>query len=124
MLSRFAFGHAGSIDESDLVKDFGRLLTEKESFMAGFQVMWDTFIFTDKRMITVEVQDVLGKKKDYLTIPYHNITKYSIESSGNFDRDAELKIWVGSDPAPIEKTFNETSDIYELQRILSAYVLQ
>ena len=52
----------------------------------------------------VDIQGLTGKKVEYLSIPYNEISKFSIETAGHFDLDAELKLWVGSDPAPIEKT--------------------
>ena len=70
MLSRFITGNAGVVDESELQDKFGRLLTEGETFQAGFRVVRDTFIFTDKRMIIVDVQGMRGKKQEYQTIPY------------------------------------------------------
>lgn len=124
MLSRFMTGNAGTVDESELQDKFGRLLTEGETFQAGFRVVRDTFIFTDKRLIIVDVQGMRGKKQEYQTIPYNKITKYSIESAGDFDLDAELKVWVGSDPVPVEKSFNKSVDIYDLQRVLAAHTLK
>ena len=53
-----------------------------------------------------------------------NITHFSIETAGNFDLDAELKIWIsGMGAVPIEKTFNKNLNIYELQSVLAEYVL-
>ena len=64
-----------------------------------------------------------GKKIEYLSIPYSKITKFSIETSGRFDLDAELKIWVGSDTSPIQKKFNKKVNIYDLQRVLAQFTL-
>jgi hypothetical protein len=71
----------------------------------------------------VDVQGMTGKKIEYLSIPYSKITKFSIETSGRFDLDAELKIWVGSDPSPIQKKFNKKVNIYDLQRVLAQFTL-
>ncbi|PPT04994.1 hypothetical protein CKA32_005598 [Geitlerinema sp. FC II] len=71
----------------------------------------------------VDIQGLTGRKIEYLSIPYSKITRFSIETVGNFDLDAELKLWIGSDPVPIEKKFNKKVDIYDLQYILATYVL-
>ena len=123
-LSRFLFGHAGSVEQKELEDRFGILLAEGESFVAGFKVVRDTFVLTDKRLILVDVQGFTGRKQEYLSIPYDKITKFSIESAGNFDLDAELKLWIGSDSHPLEKTFNKKVNIYELQRVLATYILK
>ena len=64
-----------------------------------------------------------GRKIEYLSIPYNKITKFSIETAGRFDLDAELKIWVGSDTIPIQKKFNKKVNIYDLQKVLAEFTL-
>lgn len=116
-------GNAGVVDQAALEKDYGQLLAEGETIEVGFKVIRDTFIFTDKRLILVDVQGLTGKKTEYLSIPYGRITRFSIETSGHFDLDAELKLWIGSDPTPMKKTFNKKVNIYDLQKILAGHVL-
>ena len=123
MFSRL-IGNAGVVSPESLQEDFGILMAPSEEIQIGFRVIRDTFLFTDKRLIIVDVQGVTGRKKEYLSIPYDKITKYSIESSGRFDLDAELKIWIGSESAPIEKTFNKKVNIYEVQSVLAANLLK
>ncbi|GEM_PF-2270213 len=36
--------------------------------------------------------------------------------------DAELKIWIGSDPMPLSKKFNKKVNIYDLQKVLAGHV--
>ena len=60
---------------------------------------------------------------EVLSIPFSKITKFSKESAGHFDMDAELKIWIGSDPSPLCKNFKAGDNINEVYRILSRYVL-
>jgi hypothetical protein len=116
-------GNAGVVEASKLNGEFGNLLTEGESIEVGFIIIRDTFIFTNKRLILVDVQGLTGKKIEYLSVPYCNITKFSIETAGRFDLDAELKIWVGSDLEPIKKKFNKKVNIYDLQKVLAAHTL-
>jgi hypothetical protein len=116
-------GNAGVVDQDKLSSNYGRLLTEGESIEVGFVVLRDTFIFTNKRLILVDIQGLTGNKIDYLSVPYGKITKFSIETAGMFDLDAELKIWVGSDPVPISKKFNKGVNIYDLQKVLANHTL-
>ena len=116
-------GNAGVVAPDKIETDYAQLLAEGETIEVGFAVFRDTFIFTDKRLMIVDVQGMTGKKIEYLSIPYSKITKFSIETSGRFDLDAELKIWVGSDPAPIQKKFNKKVNIYDLQRVLAQFTL-
>ena len=118
-----ALGNACTVDSAKLGKKYSQLLTEDEEFEVGFQVVRDTFIFTNKRLILVDIQGITGKKTEYLSIPYGKVTKFSIETAGSFDLDAELKMWVGSDPLPISKKFNKKVSIYDLQAVLAKHVL-
>ena len=116
-------GNAGVVDTAKLTSEFGALLIENESIEVGFNIFRDKFIFTNKRLIIVDVQGITGNKIEYLTVPYSKITKYSIETSGSFDLDAELKIWIGSESDPIQKKFNKKVNIYDLQKVLSSHLL-
>lgn len=115
-------GNAGAINSENLQRDFGRLLADDEQVYAGFKVIRDTWIFTDRRLILVDVQGMTGRKKEYLSIPYGKITMYSVETTGAFDLDAELKLWIGSNPQPIEKKFNRSVDVYAVQGLLTQLV--
>jgi len=115
-------GNAGVVEPDELRNEYEKLLAEDETIEVGFKVIRDTFIFTNKRLIIIDVQGLTGKKIEYLSIPYGKITKFSIETSGKFDLDAELKLWVGSAPDPIEKTFNKKVDIYDLQKVLAKHI--
>ncbi len=116
-------GNAGVVKSGELQEEYGQLLTAGEIIDAGFKVIRDTFIFTNKRLLLINIQGLTGKKTEYLSIPYSKITKFSIETSGHFDLDAELKLWIGSDLEPIEKKFNKKVNIYDLQKILATHVL-
>lgn len=98
-------------------------MTSTETVEKAYKLVRDMFIFTNKRLILVDKQGVTGKKIEYHSIPYKNITHFSIETAGNFDLDAELKIWISGTQMPIEKQFNKSLNIYELQSVLAEYVL-
>ena len=115
-------GHAGAIEADKLNEQYGKLLTEGEIIEAGFKIIRDTMIFTNIRLILINIQGMTGKKQEYLSIPYKKITRFSIETAGHFDLEADLKIWVGSVEEPIEKQFNTQVDIYDVQRILARHL--
>lgn len=117
-------GNAGAVDKEELKKSFGQLLIDGEDIEIGFKLFRDTFIFTTKRLILVDVQGLTGNKVEYKSITYKSISKFSIETSGTFDLDAELKIWVSSEIDPsVSKKFNKAVNVYEVQKILAQYVL-
>lgn len=117
-------GHASEINVADIQKEYAALLAGPEKIEKAYKVIRDVFIFTNKRLILVDKQGITGKKTDYHSIPYKNISHFSIETAGHFDLDAELKIWISGNPAPIEKQFNKSLNIYELQSVLAEYILR
>ncbi|KIX12116.1 PH domain-containing protein [Dethiosulfatarculus sandiegensis] len=116
-------GNAGVVDVKELNEKYGQLIIEGESIDVGFKVIRDTFVFTNKRLILVDIQGMTGKKTSYLSIPYSKITKFSIETAGHFDLDAELKIWIGSAEQPLEKKFNQKVNIYDLQKVMATHLM-
>lgn len=117
-------GNAWEVKGSDVEKEYGKILAQGENIEKAYKLIRDMFIFTNKRLVLVDKQGVTGKKVDYHSIPYKSITHFSIETAGHFDLDAELKIWISSTHEPIQKQFTKSVDIYELQRVLAAYVLK
>ena len=69
------------------------LLLADESIVSAFQGVRDFVAFTTKRIISVNVQGISGKKKDFTSLPYNRIQAFSVETSGPFDRDCELDLW-------------------------------
>ena len=116
-------GNASEMDAAKLA-EFNRLLAEGERIEKGFQIIRDSFIFTNKRLILVDVQGLTGSKVEYHSYPYKSIAHFSIETAGAWDLDAELKLWIGSNPVPVQKQFNKKVNVYELQSLLASYVLR
>lgn len=117
-------GNASEVKIEDIQKDFARLLAPNEQIEKAYRLIRDMFVFTDKRLILMDVQGMTGKKIEYHSIPYRSVIHFSIETAGTFDLDAELKIWLSGNPAPIQKTFNKSLDIYAVQAVLAGYVLK
>jgi len=116
-------GNAGVVGVNQLQAEYEKLLVDGETVEVGFQVSRDTFIFTSKRLILVGIQGASGKRVEYLSVPYSKITKFSVEALGQFDLDAELKIWIGNDTAPLARKFNQEVNIYDLQKILAKHLI-
>ena len=103
---------------------YAPLLADGEIIEVGFVVFRDTYLFTNKRLIVVEVTGISGKQLEYVSIPYAKINKFSVRAGGSFDLDAELKLWLGSEAIPFEKKFNQEVNVYEVQKVLASHVLR
>ncbi|RAJ79054.1 PH (Pleckstrin Homology) domain-containing protein [Chitinophaga dinghuensis] len=117
-------GNAGAVSQEELVKEYSKLLIATEHIEMGFKLIRDVFLFTNKRLILVEKQGLTGSKIEYRSIIYKSISRFSVETAGTFDLDAELKIWVSSEANPsVVKQFTKSVDVYEVQKVLANYVL-
>ncbi|MDQ6600185.1 MULTISPECIES: PH domain-containing protein [Bacillus] len=117
-------GNASEVTPAELQREYAKVLASNEKIEKAYKLIRDLFIFTNKRLILVDKQGLTGKKTEYHSIPYKSITHFSIETAGNFDLDAELKIWISGNALPLQKQFNKNLNIYELQSVLAEYVLK
>ena len=117
-------GNASEVSVEKLTEKYNRLLTNSEQIELGFTLIRDVFMFTNKRLIIVDIQGITGSKIEYKSMPYKNISRFSLETSGTFDLDAELKIWISSENTPsVSKKFNKSVDVYEVQKYLADKVM-
>ena len=98
------------------------LFVPGEQFIGEYQAMRDFIIFTDRRIISVNVQGVTGKKKDFTTLPYSKIQLFSIETAGVLDLDSELELYY-SGVGKITFEFSGASDIVEISKVIGEHIL-
>ena len=118
------FGNASEVDARDLQRDLNAILVEGEQVVRAFRIIRDLFIFTDKRLVLVDKQGLTGRKAEYHSIPYKSITHFSVETAGTFDMDSELKIYISSNPVPIEREFKRGTDLVGVQKMLAYFILR
>jgi hypothetical protein len=116
-------GNASTVNAEDLANEFGPILIPGEEIEAAFVVWRDKWVFTNKRLILLDIQGVTGSKREYMTIPYRSIDRYCIETAGTLDEDCEMKLWIRGMSEPLVKEFKRNTDIKGLQRTLSSHVL-
>ena len=111
-------GSAAGADIEKVTKQVEPFLLDDEKIDSAYKIFRDMIIFTQRRMITVDVQGFTGKKKDFRSFPYKNIQSFSVETAGTFDMDAELKIWSTHSVDPIEFQFKKGDSIFDVQKSL------
>ena len=93
-----------------------------EEIIASFRTVRDGVVFTNLRVITINVQGITGKKTDYSSLPYKRIQAFSVETSGVFDLDSELELWFSS-VGRIRFEFTAGADIARICSVISQYAL-
>lgn len=94
-----------------------------EVVISTYQGIRDGVVFTNKRIISVNIQGFTGKKKDFTSMPYSKIQVYSVETSGVFDVDSELELWF-SGVGKVKFEFTSNSNVSEICRTISSFVLK
>ena len=110
------------VENDSFAKLVQPILVPGEDVIQSLQTVRDGILFTTKRIITINIQGVIGKKKDFTSLPYSKIQAFSIESAGIFDLDNELELWF-SGLGKIRFEFDAKANVAELCRIISEQVL-
>ena len=116
-------GNASTIDPEGLTDELEPILAAEETIELAFKVIRDQFVFTNRRLMLIDKQGVTGRKVEYLSIPYKAITRFSVETAGHFDLDADLKVWVSGSGEPVSKTLRGAENVAAIQKALATAVL-
>lgn len=104
------------------------LLIEEEEIISTYKAFRDYVVFTNKRIIAVNVQGITGTKKDFTSLPYSKIQVYSVETAGaaesfiGIGADCELDLYF-SGLGSVRFEFKHDMNIMEICKVISEYVL-
>ncbi|HEM3179825.1 PH domain-containing protein [Streptococcus suis] len=117
-------GNASQMNNDKVEQDLADILLDAEQVEMAFSLVRDLIVFTEYRLILVDKQGMSGKKVSYKSIPYRSISRFTVETSGHFDLDAELKIWISSAAEPAETLqFKSDKSVIAIQKVLASAVL-
>lgn len=106
---------------SEYAERVSDLLLDGETVVDSYKSMRDGVVFTNKRIIAVNVQGITGSKKDFTSLPYKNIVAYSVETSGTFDLDSELEIYFSA-LGKVKFEFTGKTAIIEISQLISKHI--
>ncbi|MCB2087731.1 MAG: PH domain-containing protein [Sphingomonadaceae bacterium] len=105
------------------IADFvSTLLLEGEQVVIATKGIRDGCAFTNRRILIVNKQGLTGKKVEVLSIALRSITAFSVENSGTFDLDAELKVY-GSGFNLVEMKFTKGYKLKPVADLLAQAIL-
>lgn len=114
-------GNASEMSLEEAREKLNGVLYDGENIELAYKLYRDMIVFADKRLIIVNIQGT-GKKIEYKTIPYKSIQRFSVETTGNFDLDAEVKLFL-SGGGYENLAFRKDKNIQEIQQILAQRTL-
>ncbi|MFT6195650.1 MAG: hypothetical protein ACJASU_002579 [Cognaticolwellia sp.] len=108
--------------DTNYAEKVSALLLDDEQIVDSYKTMRDGVVFTNKRIIAVNVQGITGSKIDFTSLPYKNIVAFSIETSGTFDLDSELEIYFSA-LGKVKFEFSGQSSMLAISKMISSYLL-
>lgn len=114
-----------SISEFEVIKDIRTFMLPDENIVSAFQSGRDQVVFTDKRIIALDVKGITGSRKEFSTLPYSKIVHFTVQTPGflEFNNDSELVV-AYPNGALIQFEFSGGNvNILEIAQIISRYVL-
>ena len=127
MAISFSAGGICILDPTELQsvnKDVFALLVTGEECVAAFRNPREQVIFTNKRIIAVDMQGLAGKRKSYATLPYGKVDFFSAKTPGSIGdaTDSELTLSFANG-AEVTFKFSGNTDIGKLSRMIAEYIL-
>ena len=110
------------VNDNAFEKMVAPILVENEEIIGSYQSIRDGVVFTDKRIISINIQGITGKKKDFTSLPYSKIQAFSVETAGTFDLDSELDLWF-SGIGHVKFEFIGSADVSYICKVISKRVL-
>ena len=116
------FAKLRPVNDNAFKKMIVPILVDDEEIIGSYQSIRDGVVFTNKRIVTINVQGITGKKKDFTSLPYSKIQAFSVETAGIFDLDSELDLWF-SGIGHVRLEFTGASDVSYICKMISKQVL-
>ena len=116
------FSRLKKVSPSDFGNIINEFLIDGENVVGAYKSVRDGVVFTNKRIIAINIQGLTGKKQDYTSIPYSKISTFSLETAGFFDLDSELELYL-SGVGKVKFQFTGSTDVKEICRYISEYTL-
>jgi hypothetical protein len=115
LIAKFSVIKTLDVKEAETL--FAPFLAPEEKIRLAYTNVRDKVVFTDKKIIALNVQGFTGVKQEFRFFPYSKISSFSVETAGVFDFDSDFKIWV-SGVGCFEVKFGAKLDIKELGSFL------
>ncbi len=112
------------INLSEVRNEVNGLLVAGEQPLLAFRTVRDQLVFTNKRIISVDVQGLTGSKKSFSSMPYSKIQFFSVQtpSVAELVPDSELFLMF-SNGFTAKFEFKGNVDIGGIGRMISEFVL-
>ena len=103
--------------------DYSHYLLGGERIEAAFRGETTTVLFTDRRIVTVQLQIVISERIETTSISYRAIRQFSVNRAADGGGRSEFRILLESDAHPLHLRANPGTDFAPLQALLAERML-
>jgi len=116
------FSKAGVIklqltDNKDCSSTVANILVEGEEVIYTFKTVRDNVVFTNLRIIGINVQGTTGKKRDVTSLPLKNVQAFSVESAAVLATKCSMELWFAG-LGQVKLEFDAKTDVYRLTKVI------
>lgn len=110
------------IEREQINENIISLLIDGEEIISQYKTVRDQVIFTNKRIIAMNIKGVTGRKKEFFTIPYKKIQYYSVQTVGFLELfpDAELSVFFSNGKVTVFE-FKGNNEVLEISKTIAKY---
>ena len=94
-------------------------LLPDETVVEAFQSPTATILFTDRRIVTVQLQVLLAERRETSSYSYRAMRQFSLVEGSEGESRSEIRIWLAPDPQPLHLRANSGTDLQLLHRLLA-----
>ena len=109
-------------DKNDFMDLIGGILVKGEEVVSCYRSVRDGVVFTNKRLIAINIQGITGKKKAITVLPFDRIQAFSVETAGVIDLDSGLYLWF-SGMGQIMFEFTSLTDVSAICRHIGECIM-
>lgn len=99
------------------------MLLDDEKIFAAFKTVRDHVIFTNHRIIAVNVEGITGKKKDFTSLPFIKVQAFSVRTASLLGTDTIMDIWFNS-MGIVTFEFSGRFGIASFNKLIGQYILK
>ncbi len=106
-------------------KDVDGLLIDGEEPVMAFHTVRDQLVFTNRRIIAIDIQGMTGTRKSFTSLPYARIQYFTIQTPGFGEIFADTELYVMfSNRFTARFEFKSKTDIGKIARLIGDYALR
>ena len=84
------------VDNEEFSDIVNGIVPQSEKILETFKAGRDGVVFTDRRLIAINIQGITGKQKTITTVPYSKISAFAVDTPAVIDIDSSLTVWVSA----------------------------